>query len=190
MQAKPSITCKSCESSMKKCTKCNQEKNESEFPFNGNRLRSQCKSCVADKSRQWRLDHPGHLAQYMREYTKKNSAKIDAARKAKKQAIMDWKRERGCTVCGETEPWVLDMHHLNPKEKESNPAQSATLQTFLKEAHKCVLLCSNCHRKVHAGVMQITSKHVEQFQSTLSLDDLRKARHYLDKLIELEDNSA
>lgn len=135
--------------------------------MNGGRLRSQCKACVAERSRLWRLEHPGYATQYMREYIKKNYAQMKARMDAKRQEIAEWKRERGCTVCGETEPWVLDMHHLDPNEKESNPAQSATLKTFLKEVDKCVLLCSNCHRKVHAGVLHLTKKHIAQFKRRL-----------------------
>lgn len=135
--------------------------------MNGNALRSQCKACVAERSRLWRLEHPGYAAEYMREYVKKNYSTMVARMRAKKQEIMDWKRDRGCTVCGETEPWVLDMHHLDPNEKETNSAKSATLKTFLQEADKCVLLCSNCHRKVHAGVLRITKKHITKFRKTL-----------------------
>ena len=152
---------------MKKCTKCSKEKPESDFPFNGGRLRSQCKACVAEKSRLWRLEHPGYAAQYMREYIKQNYPTMVERMKAKRQEIADWKRARGCTVCGETEPWVLDMHHLDPNEKEANSAQSATIKTFLKEADKCVLLCSNCHRKVHAGVLRVTKKQIEKFKRSL-----------------------
>lgn len=103
----------------------------------------------------------------MREYIKANYGAMKARMAAKKQEIAEWKRERGCSVCGETEPWVLDMHHLDPSEKESHPAQSATLKTFLKEADKCVLLCSNCHRKVHAGVLRLTKKHTARFKRSL-----------------------
>ena len=156
---------------MKKCTKCGKEKDKADFPFNGGRLRSQCKSCVAEKSRLWRLEHPDHATQYMREYVKKNYAQMKTRMAVKKQEIAEWKRVRGCAVCGETEPWVLDMHHLDPKEKESNPASSATLRTFLKEAHKCVLLCSNCHRKVHAGVMKLSKRAVDKYRRGLKLQE-------------------
>lgn len=122
---------------------------------------------MAERSRLWRLAHPEHAAAYMREYIKANYDAMKERMVTKKQEIAEWKRERGCTVCGETEPWVLDMHHLDPSEKEANPARSATLKTFLKEADKCVLLCSNCHRKVHAGVLRLTKQHIAKFKRSL-----------------------
>lgn len=103
----------------------------------------------------------------MREYVKKNYGEMKARMRAKKQEIMEWKRDRGCTVCGETEPWVLDMRHIDPAEKERALGNSATLKTFLKEADKCVLLCSNCHRKVHAGVLRLTKTHIAKFKRSL-----------------------
>lgn len=176
---------------MKKCTRCGEEKPEIDFPINGKKLRSQCKSCVADRSRLWRIEHPTYATLYMREYIKKNYPEMKKRMEKKKKEISEWKRERGCTVCGETEPWVLDMHHLDPTEKESNSAQSATLKTFLKEAEKCILLCSNCHRKVHAGVMQLTTAHIEKFKYSMrqglkaGSDDAGKAQHYMEKLAEV-----
>lgn len=152
---------------MKKCTRCEETKPETGFPVNGTRLRSQCKVCVAERSRLWRAEHPGYAATYMREYIKTNYVQMVDRMKVKKLEIHAWKRARGCTVCGETEPWVLDMHHLDPTTKESNSAASATLPTFLKEADKCVLLCSNCHRKVHAGVLKLTKKVIAKFRRGL-----------------------
>lgn len=152
---------------MKKCTKCDLAKPESDFPINGDSLRSQCKACVAERSRLWRLEHPDYAKQYMRKYIEANYAQMKERMDAKRKEIAEWKRARGCTVCGETEPWVLDMHHLDPSEKESNPAASATLKTFLKHAANCVLVCSNCHRKVHAGVLRITKTHINKFKRSI-----------------------
>lgn len=152
---------------MKKCTTCGETKPVGDFPINKGYVRNKCKACVAENSRLWRLEHPGYATAYMREYFKKNYEQMKARMHAKRAEIAEWKRARGCTVCGESEPWVLDMHHLDPEEKEANPAQSATLKTFLKEADKCVLLCSNCHRKVHAGVLRITKAHVNKFKRSL-----------------------
>ena len=152
---------------MKSCSKCQTEKPESEFPLNGGRLRSQCKACVAERSRQWRLEHPGYATQYMREYIKANYAQMKERMDEKRREIAEWKRARGCTVCGESEPWVLDMHHLDADTKERNPAASATLSTFLREADKCVLVCANCHRKIHAGVLRLTKTQINKFKRSL-----------------------
>ena len=113
------------------------------------------------------MEHPHHATEYMREYIKKNYAQMKERMDAKRQEIASWKSQRGCTICGETNSWVLDMHHLDPTKKESNPAQSATLKTFLKEVDKCLLLCSNCHRKVHAGVLRITKAHINKFKRSI-----------------------
>lgn len=63
-----------------------------------------------------------------------------------------------CCICNfNSFPEALDFHHVNPEEKEfplsSNVMKSLDKQ--LKEARKCVLLCANCHRGVHAGVLTI-----------------------------------
>jgi hypothetical protein len=63
-----------------------------------------------------------------------------------------------CQICGfeSTDYEVYDAHHINPKEKEIKI--SALSRSPLKwESHvvpelkKCVLLCSNCHRRLHKG---------------------------------------
>ena len=152
---------------MKNCTKCQTLKQKTDFPINGGRLRSQCKSCVAEKSRLWRAAHPGYSTQYMQKYQAKNYSVMKMRMAQKKQEISDWKHARGCTVCEETTPCTLELHHLDPSKKERNPAQSATLKTFLKEIHNCILLCSNCHRKVHYGNLIITDKLIQIYQQKL-----------------------
>lgn len=194
---------------MKKCTKCAATKDLSEFPINGSRERSQCKACVAERSRLWRLEHPGYAKTYMDEYAKANYPVMVERMKLKKLEIHEWKRARGCSVCGESEPWVLDMHHLDPSEKETSAAKSGTLRHFLKEASKCILLCSNCHRKVHAGVLTLSESVIQSFQASLQWpdsldalvakprrqmragrkdgsDDAGKAQHYAQKLAEID----
>lgn len=57
-----------------------------------------------------------------------------------------------CGICGLVDDDIVyDFHHLDPKEKEMRIA--AKVQSWEKiviEANKCVMLCSHCHRKVHA----------------------------------------
>jgi len=61
-----------------------------------------------------------------------------------------------CVVCGEKENVCLDFHHLDPTQKDFNLARQSKYQSFekiKKEIDKCIIVCSNCHRKIHAGLI-------------------------------------
>lgn len=62
-----------------------------------------------------------------------------------------------CIVCNEAEPVCLDFHHINPEEKEFTIGKhrNKSKENLLKEISKCVCLCANCHRKVHAGLINL-----------------------------------
>jgi uncharacterized protein (DUF983 family) len=69
------------------------------------------------------------------------------------------KRETGCIVCGEDEPAALDFHHLDEGQKSFNLsgiAYTKPLAALREEVDKCVVLCASCHRKVHAGIIELT----------------------------------
>lgn len=69
----------------------------------------------------------------------------------------EWKNTLSCEICGEDESCTLDFHHLDPNEKEEGISniRHLTFSRIQKEVEKCVVLCSNCHRKVHAGIAQL-----------------------------------
>lgn len=81
------------------------------------------------------------------------------------KAIVESKRQQAyeyygssCTLCGYDKcSHALEWHHIDPTEKEITPARvfSRSWDNIKKELDKCVLLCSNCHREVHAGVSKI-----------------------------------
>ena len=60
-----------------------------------------------------------------------------------------------CTVCDEKEGVCLDFHHLDEKKKDFALSNSSThsFDTIKREIAKCILVCSNCHRKIHAGLI-------------------------------------
>ena len=64
-----------------------------------------------------------------------------------------------CRVCLESERCALDFHHVDPNTKEygiSNLIRRRSKpEKILAEVRKCVVLCSNCHRKYHAGVIDL-----------------------------------
>jgi len=65
-----------------------------------------------------------------------------------------------CFHCGfDKYTSVLDFHHIDPNQKKFMLAlyHNRSFETQLAEAKKCVLLCANCHRALHAGdiVLQV-----------------------------------
>lgn len=51
---------------------------------------------------------------------------------------------------------ALEFHHLDPTQKDfSISTISKSFETVKSELDKCVLLCANCHREVHAGLRML-----------------------------------
>jgi len=53
---------------------------------------------------------------------------------------------------------ALDFHHLEEDKKKFGLSQEGLTRSWIKtkrELQKCVLLCANCHRELHAGVLQL-----------------------------------
>lgn len=81
----------------------------------------------------------------------------DKAKENKRQNriwFSDYKKTISCERCGENHPACLDFHHIDSKEKRylvsRMPGVGASINTMLKEIEKCIVLCSNCHRKEHS----------------------------------------
>lgn len=63
-----------------------------------------------------------------------------------------------CQICGYDKCIsALDFHHINPEEKsvEFNKNANRSWATTREEIKKCILLCANCHREVHAGLIPL-----------------------------------
>lgn len=64
-----------------------------------------------------------------------------------------------CVICGESSPVCLDFHHRNPEEKLYTICHMArwncSKKKIIAEVEKCVVLCANCHRKLHAGIIAL-----------------------------------
>lgn len=69
------------------------------------------------------------------------------------------KMEIGCVICREqSHHSVLEYHHIND-DKQVSVAQSKgmSLVKIISEIQKCICLCANCHRKVHANILNVDS---------------------------------
>jgi hypothetical protein len=85
-------------------------------------------------------------------------------RDANTARIREWKSAKGCWKCGETYAQCLELHHTDPTEKEFDPCEGSekSWETFLAEAAKCVVLCANCHRKVHGGLFTLETTNEKE----------------------------
>ena len=63
-----------------------------------------------------------------------------------------------CNICGYNKcSAALEFHHINPKEKNFSIAQGANKKLIdeLEELQKCILVCANCHREIHQGLIPL-----------------------------------
>lgn len=98
--------------------------------------------CIPCQHLSWERDR------LVREYGEPTAAE-------KTRRLTELKRQRGCQRCGESESVCLDFHHVQREEKQFNLSlRSAPRYPWHEveaEIAKCVILCANCHRKLHAG---------------------------------------
>ena len=127
---------------MKNCNKCGLDKNEDEFTKNkSNNLSSWCNSCKREKAREWYKANKNQIKEKQSGY-----------RKERRKWFEEYKLTLKCERCGENHPAVLDFHHLDPHSKEftvSDQVWTRNPKHVMDEINKCIVLCSNCHRKLH-----------------------------------------
>lgn len=135
---------------------CKLEKDESEFGNHKNGrdgLRSRCKPCNRIEANRSYKKNPGP--------TKARARKFGKATQERLKAWLNGVKHRlGCCLCGEKEAAVLDFHHVNPSEKEKAIGHMIAkgIGPLETELSKCVVVCANCHRKVHAGLVSVENE--------------------------------
>ena len=101
------------------------------------------------------------------------------------QAVKDW-RERTkdrvvramggeCQICHYHRCFkALELHHLDPSVKEYSlgamRASPRSWDRIVIELRKCVLLCSNCHKELHAGETELPSGYARFDESYLTYE--------------------
>ena len=85
-----------------------------------------------------------------------------------------------CAYCGLVDdPILYDFHHLNPEEKEfgiGSASNTHSREAYFREAKKCVLLCSNCHRRIENGLITNNDLHYVEPNEKVYWDTLEKLK--------------
>lgn len=144
---------------MKKCTTCQVEKelncfNKKNTTKDG--LQNVCRECNRLRSQKYYEDNRDKHCEVIRIRNK-------AIRKQNKEFV-DSIRSSGCIICGEKSLCCLDFHHLDKSSKEfgiSNMISGYSIEKIKNEISKCIIVCSNCHRKIHANEIKVPPERIE-----------------------------
>jgi len=84
---------------------------------------------------------------------------VDASlrsRRVLKEKLVEYKGGK-CEICGYDRCIkAMDFHHRNPNDKKFELTyMNRKWETLREEVDKCVLVCSNCHREIHAGYIEL-----------------------------------
>jgi hypothetical protein len=128
---------------MKKCGKCHKLKDELEFNKKNSRLEKlqpYCRECEKIRKKEYYSNNISKFREYRDINTTRN-----------RKFLQRYKRTLKCVNCGESDTRCLDFHHVKTKKFNiaSLIASSYSLQTLKIEIRKCIILCANCHRKLH-----------------------------------------
>lgn len=139
--------------STKVCPKCQVEKPVDAFNRARKRadgLQSRCRVC----------QNAGDRNLYQRSPERRNQIRARAAEiQASFQPVILELKASGCLLCPEKFPACLQFHHIDPEMKDMAVSEAVrqgwSRARVLAEIKKCVVLCANCHVKVHCGVLSL-----------------------------------
>lgn len=71
-----------------------------------------------------------------------------------------------CQCCGYSRCMgALEFHHLDPKKKDFGiAAVTRSWENIKDELDKCILVCANCHREIHAGIIDVSLTPPERLE--------------------------
>jgi hypothetical protein len=88
-----------------------------------------------------------------------------------------------CCICGYNKSdAALEFHHLDPNQKDTTwGAFRGSIKgwdSILEEMRKCVMVCSNCHKEVHAGDAIIPQNAKRLDEDLAKYKEYEKAEYY------------
>uniref|UniRef100_A0A6H1ZMX8 Putative HNH endonuclease n=1 Tax=viral metagenome TaxID=1070528 RepID=A0A6H1ZMX8_9ZZZZ len=86
-------------------------------------------------------------------------------RQKKYKIVDDYKLSKGCSICGYNKySGALDFHHTGDKEFNIGAeVGSKSLKLTKEEMDKCIILCANCHREIHAEYREDIGEFKKEF---------------------------
>ena len=141
---------------MKKCGKCKVEYTEQNFYKDSHRkdgLSWDCKKCSSKKHKQYtkNSDVPKQCARRWRTNNKLKNLEHKKQLYQKVKLFQQTYLKRNPCDCGVSDLECLDYHHIDQKTLKKRIPAIHTFNKSIEEMIKCIVVCANCHRKIHAG---------------------------------------
>lgn len=128
------------------CFDCCIDKNELDFPINGNNRRNKCRDCFNHQRRYYYHNGGGKVVDGARARRNRPLSK-----KKIREEIDGYKEKNCCVDCLNYYPhYVMDFDHLIREDKFENISKMTnsrySSRAIKEEMKKCNLVCANCHR--------------------------------------------
>ena len=126
------------------CITCKKSKNIDSFAWRDkkrNKRHTYCRECRTKIDTKFYKRNKKDILAYKKKQRKERQEENT-------KRILEYLEDKCCLDCAETDPVVLDFDHLRDKKFNiSNAIHRYPWKKILKEIEKCVIRCSNCHRK-------------------------------------------
>ncbi len=141
----------------RKCYMCNVLKETIDFHKDSSSqdgLAYYCKACKKQRNSKY-------YKEQLKERRKKHNTSHAEYMKIKRdecKQYLDNLRSTGCVICGEKERCCLEFHHKDPNTKLVNVTDIGFVgKQLFNELDKCILVCANCHLKIHSYLIKCPS---------------------------------
>lgn len=102
-------------------------------------------------------DKKAYHKEYHKQWYSNNREQQKLRMSERRKELRDWfnniKLSSKCSICGENHIACLDFHHTDPSTKDFDislmVSNGLSREKILVEISKCIVLCTNCHRKLH-----------------------------------------
>lgn len=84
-----------------------------------------------------------------------------------------------CCICGYNKCLsALEFHHTDPTKKDFSISSNAHIafEKALEEVKKCALVCANCHREIHAGLIENVSPSYDENLAKIEIEKLKQIK--------------
>ena len=143
---------------MIKCNRCSVTKTEDEYYRDRRNKSGRRNFCITCEKKRGRRIVPDHLR---KRKTIRGLPPDGVTAVYKGQFVQESKAGKCCHSCGcYDHPKAMDYHHIDESTKSFQLSQvhkgktsEVTLEEVINEIKKCIFLCANCHRELHAHAL-------------------------------------